>query len=269
MKRNMDIVELENKVAIITGGYEKLGYDMACMLAEADCNIIITSRKIDKANETAEKIRKEYGVDTLGIQMDQCYFDQVKEMAEKAQSWKGHIDILINNAGGGSSLSEGDFLKRDPEAIYSMINTNLIGSMFCCKEVGRVMAQQGYGKIINLGSIAGMVGRNRDVYHRTKLMEQPVDYAAAKAGVIGMTRDLAAYMAPYGVNVNCISPGGFNNGKIPEEFVREFSNLTAIGRMGKMQSNDIKGAALFLASKASDYVTGHNLVVDGGFHFWK
>lgn len=99
-------------------------------------------------------------------------------------------------------------------------------------------------------------------------MEQPVDYAAAKGGVISMTKDLAAFMAPYGVYVNCISPGGFDKGDLPEEFVKSYSNATAIGRMGKM-GVDIKGAALYLASSASDYVTGHNLLVDGGFSIWK
>ena len=99
-------------------------------------------------------------------------------------------------------------------------------------------------------------------------MEQPIDYAAAKAGVIGMTRDLAAFMAPYGVCVNCISPGGFKSGNLPEEFVKSYSDATALGRMGRM-GHDIKGAALFLASPASDYITGHNLIVDGGFSIWK
>jgi NAD(P)-dependent dehydrogenase (short-subunit alcohol dehydrogenase family) len=192
----------------------------------------------------------------------------VKDMAVQAKDWKGHIDILINNAGGGSGASEGNLFNRAPEDIVNLITVNLTGALFCCQEVGRVMADQGYGKIINLGSIAGFVGRDRRMYRQNDKMEQPVDYAAAKAGVIGMTKDLAAFMAPYGVYVNCISPGGFDSGELPEGFVKAYSEATALGRMGRM-GTDIKGAALFLASAASDYVTGHNLVLDGGFSLWK
>jgi gluconate 5-dehydrogenase len=263
-----DLYDLKNKVAIITGGNAWLGYDMACSLAEAGCNIIITSRTHGKLDETLKKIRSIYGVETLGLTMDQCKHEQVKEMVRQAKEWKGHIDILINNAGGGSGASEGNFFKRSPEDIVNLIFSNLIGAMFCCQEAGRIMADQHYGKIINIGSVAGLVGRDRNMYRKNNKMEQPIDYAAAKAGVIGMTRDLAAFMAPYNVHVNCISPGGFNKGDLPEGFVKSYSDATALGRMGQM-GRDIKGAALFLASPASDYVTGHNLVVDGGFSFWK
>jgi len=262
------LFDLKDKVAIITGGYAWLGYDMACALAEAGCHIIITSRTPEKLNETIRKISSAYGVDTLALTMDQCRFSEVKEMALKALEWKGHIDILINNAGGGSGASEGNFFKRSPEDVISLITNNLIGALFCCQEVGRIMADQGYGKIINIGSVAGLVGRDRSMYRKNNKMEQPIDYAASKAGVIGMTTDLAAFMAPFGVYVNCISPGGFDKGDLPEGFVKSYSNATALGRMGRM-GLDIKGAALFLASQASDYVTGHNLIVDGGFSIWK
>ena len=130
------------------------------------------------------------------------------------------------------------------------------------------MKAQKSGKIINIGSIAGIVGRDRRMYYDANKMEQPVDYAAAKGGVIALTRDLAAVMAPYGVNVNCISPGGFDKGDLPAEFVRLYGDRTALGRMGRM-GIDIKGAALFLATAASDYVTGVNLAVDGGFSSWQ
>lgn len=262
------LFSLKDKVAIITGGHAWLGYDMACALAEAGCHIIITSRTPGKLDKTIKEISNTYGVDTLALKMDQCQHGQVKEMTNLAQAWKGHIDILINNAGGGSGTSEGDFFKRSPEDMVNLITTNLIGALFCCQEVGRVMADQGYGKIINIGSVAGLVGRDRSMYRKNNKMEQPIDYAASKAGLIGMTTDLAAFMAPHNVFVNCISPGGFDKGDLPEGFVKSYGKATALGRMGRM-GLDIKGAALFLASSASDYVTGHNLVVDGGFSIWK
>jgi NAD(P)-dependent dehydrogenase (short-subunit alcohol dehydrogenase family) len=263
-----ELFDLKGKVAIITGGHVWLGYDMACALAEAGCNIIITSRTSGKLDAALKEISSEYGVDILSLTMDHCDHDQVKSMAQQARDWKGHIDILINNAGGGSGASEGNLFKRSPKDMINLIHSNLIGALFCCQEVGRIMADQGFGKIINIGSVAGMVGRDRSMYRKNNKMEQPIDYAAAKAGVIGMTRDLAAFMAPYNVYVNSISPGGFDKGDLPAGFVKSYSDRTALGRMGRM-GQDIKGAALFLASPASDYVTGHNLVVDGGFNIWK
>ena len=149
-----------------------------------------------------------------------------------------------------------------------MIQTNLIGALFCCQVFCRHMAQRKCGTIINLGSIAAIVGRDREMYVRGKKMQQPVDYAAAKGGVIGMTRDLAAYMAPFHVRVNALSPGAFDCHDLPRAFTEAFGEATPLRRLGQI-GGDIKGAALFLASDASAYVTGHNLVVDGGFSICK
>lgn len=260
--------DLSGQTALITGGHSWLGFDMACALAEAGCDIIIAARSTDKITAAAGRLRQQYGVRVLGITADQCNYGQVTKMADEAYAWKNRIDILINNAGGGSGASEGDFFLRPPESITSLIQTNLIGPMFCCQTVGKYMARQNSGKIINIGSVAGLVGRNREMYRRNHKMEQPVDYAASKAGVIGMTRDLAAYLAPYHIQVNCISPGGFDKRDLPEGFVSDYAAATMAGSMGRM-GLDIRGAALFLASSASDYITGHNLVVDGGFSVYK
>jgi NAD(P)-dependent dehydrogenase (short-subunit alcohol dehydrogenase family) len=152
--------------------------------------------------------------------------------------------------------------------VVDLVQNNLLGVLHCCQEVGRIMARQGSGKIINIASIAGIVGRDRRVYQRNGMNGQPIDYAAAKAGVIGMTRDLAGLLSPLGVHVNAISPGGFERRAMPAGFVRDYSDRTPLGRMGR-DGVDLKGAALFLASAASDYVTGQNLVVDGGFSLWR
>jgi NAD(P)-dependent dehydrogenase (short-subunit alcohol dehydrogenase family) len=264
----LDMFRLSGNVAIVTGAHAWLGYDIACALAEAGSEVVVTSRESSRARDTAAKIHNQFGVDTLGLEMDQRRFDSVKTMAEKANAWKGHIDILVNNAGGGSGKSEGHLLKRNPEDEIDMITTNLIGVLFCCKEAARVMVKQGHGKIINIASNAGLIGRDRRLYQRSEMKGQPVDYAAAKGGVIALTRDLAGLLSPSGVYVNCISPGGFDKGGLPELFTREFADRAMLGRWGRM-GIDIKGAALFLASHASDYVTGHNLVVDGGFSIWK
>ncbi len=262
-----DAFRLDTKVAIITGGARDLGYDMAEALAEAGSHLIITSRDLSRAQASADKLRANFPIDVLPLALDQRTFSQIEEMGRAAQDWKGHIDILINNAGGGSGQGATHLFDRPTEVIADMISTNLIGMLHCCQVVGQVMAQRKQGKIINVASIAGLVGRDRRMYTRTGKNGQPVDYAAAKAGVIGMTKDLAGLLGPMGIHVNSISPGGFSR-QLSEDFVQAYSDRTPLGRMGR-DGIDLKGAALFLASPASDYVHGHNLVVDGGFSIWQ
>ncbi len=264
-----ELFSLEDKVAIVTGASQWLGYDMASVLAEAGASVIVTSRSREKAEATAADLAQKYKVPVLGLSMDQRKYHEVKEMVEQAIAWKGKIDILLNNAGGGVGNSAGHLFERAPEDIAAMIATNLTGVIYCCKEVAPHMVKAGYGKIINIASIAGLVGRDRRMYDRSQMNGQPVDYAAAKAGVIGLTRDLAGLLSPQGVYANSISPGGFEKpGDLPPQFVKDFADSTMLGRWGRM-GEDIKGATLFLASPASDNVTGHNLVVDGGFSVWK
>lgn len=260
--------DLTGYVSLVTGATAWMGRDMAEVFAEHGSDIIITSRDPEKARKAAREIAEKYDVEAIGLALDVNDPQSVETMAAAAHAWKGHIDVLVNNSGGGSGNSEGHLFDRSYDAIENMIRTNLIGTIFVCKAVGAHMKQQNSGRIINIGSVAGIVGRDRRMYYRADKMEQPVDYAAAKGGVIALTRDLAAVMAPYGVNVNCISPGGFDKGDLPDEFVRLYGDRTALGRMGRM-GLDIKGAALFLASDASDYVTGINLAVDGGFSSWQ
>jgi NAD(P)-dependent dehydrogenase (short-subunit alcohol dehydrogenase family) len=264
----LDSFKLDGKVAIITGGARHLGHDMAEALAEAGCNLAITSRDLGRAKAAAESLSDRFGVDVLPVALDVTDFSAVQAVVERVFSWKGRIDVLINNAGGGGGGASipTDFFERPVEAIEALIAANLLGTIYCSKTAGKHMADSGSGKIINIASIAGLVGRDRGMYERTGLSGQPVDYAAAKAGIIGFTRDLAAYLAPRGVCVNAISPGGFERGQ-PREFVEAYSERTALGRMGR-DGVDIKSAALFLASPASDYITGENLVVDGGFTIW-
>ena len=262
-----NMFDLSGKVAVVTGGARDLGDDAACVLAAAGCNVVITSRGLEGAKQAAEQISRTYSVEVLPQQLDQTDFQQVAQLASRAHEWKGSVDILINNAGGGSGKSAARLFEREPRDISSMIDLNLKGLIYCCREFGRIMAKQRRGKIINIASIAGMLGRDRRMYERAHMNGQPVDYAAAKAGVIGLTKDLAGFLSPMDICVNCISPGGFARGGMPEQFVKDYSDRTPMGRMGR-DGIDLKGAILFLACPASDYVTGHNLVVDGGFSIW-
>lgn len=264
----MEAFRLDGQVALVTGGARDLGSDMAEALAEAGCDLAITSRTLASAEKRAASLQEEHGVEVLALALDVRDYEQVESVAERVKAWKGRIDVLINNAGGGavSTKAPTDLFERPVEAIRELIDTNLMGTLYCCKAVGRIMAEQRSGRIVNIASIAGMVGRDRRMYERTGLAPQAVDYAVAKAGVIGLTRDLAAYLGPRGVRVNAISPGGFERGQ-PRAFVEAYSERTALGRMGR-DGVDLKAAALYLASPASDYVTGINLIVDGGFAIW-
>lgn len=263
------LFDFSGKVALITGGARNLGFDAASVLAAAGCHVALTSREITAAEEAAARLGQTYGVETLPLALDQTDAAQVEEAVRLTVSRFGRIDILINNAGGGTPGSgTTTLIERDPEDIRALIDLNLTSVLYCCRAVGKVMAEQGSGKIISIASVAGMVGRDRRVYERSRMAAQPVDYAAAKAGVIAMTRDLAGYLSPLGICVNAISPGGFARDFLPAQFVAEYSDRTPLGRMGR-DGVDLKGAILFLASPASDYVTGHNLVVDGGFSWWK
>lgn len=261
------LFSLQGKIALVTGGARNLGYDIASAFAEAGAHVVVTSRETASATAAAETLRREHGRDTLALALDQRDRAQIAMVVAATTEWKGRIDILVNNAGGGSGHSAAHLFERRPEDVEDMVQTNLIGVLHCCQAAGRIMAEQRAGKIINIASIAGLVGRDRRMYQRNAMKGQPVDYAAAKAGVIGLTRDLAGVLSPFGVHVNAISPGGFARENLPAGFIKDYSDRTPLGRMGR-DGVDLKGAALFLASAASDYVTGHNLVVDGGFSIW-
>lgn len=263
-----DLFRLKGKVALVVGGAHHLGYDMASALADAGSDLVITSRTLATAQKAAADLAAAHKVEVLPLALDNRRHQEVAKAVQAAKSWRGRIDILINNAGGGSGASPAHLFARDPAEVENLIAVNLTGVLHCCQEVGRVMAEQGHGKIINVASVAALVGRDRRVYERNNLKGQPIDYAAAKAGVVGLTRDLAGLLSPYGVCVNAISPGGFERPDMPRGFVKDYSDRTPLGRMGR-DGVDLKGAALFLASAASDYVTGHNLVVDGGFSLWR
>lgn len=263
------LFDLSGKTALITGGTSPLGHEAAAVLAAAGCAVVLTSREAQKAEAAARQLAQEYETDALGLPLDHTDPAAVAACADRVRAWKGRLDVLVNNAGGGSGTSVARLFERDPAHIHQSIQTNLTGTLYCCREFGKIMADQGRGKIINVASIAGLVGRDRRLYQRAGMLGQPVDYAAAKAGVIGLTRDLAGFLSPLGVHVNAISPGGITGPtrSHPEQFVREYSDKTPLGRMGR-DGIDLRGAILFLASPASDYVTGHNLIVDGGFSLW-
>jgi NAD(P)-dependent dehydrogenase (short-subunit alcohol dehydrogenase family) len=264
----MELFRLSGKVAIITGGAKTLGYDMALAFAEAGAEVAITSRKLDEAQESAEKIAQATGRRTLGVACDVRFEDQVEKMVDAVLAEFGRIDILVNNAGNVVSTPQNKPMEQRPvEEWDNTVDTNMKGVFLCTKHVvAKAMKPARSGTIINMGSVAGMLGKDHRVYRDTPMGGVTIDYVAAKGGVISMTREMACWLAQYNIRANCISPGGFWRNH-SEMFTNQYSYLVPMGRMGQ-DGKEIKGAALFLASEASSYVTGINLPVDGGMSAW-
>jgi NAD(P)-dependent dehydrogenase (short-subunit alcohol dehydrogenase family) len=262
------LFDLTGKVALVTGGARNLGRDMACALAEAGADVAITGRSLEASQKTASEIATETGRKIVGFACDVRYEDQVSALVDAVLAEFGKIDILVNNAGNVLSTPDNKPLEQRPIEEWNFtIGVNLTGVFLCSKQVvAKAMKPAQGGVIINIGSVAGMAGKDYRVYNGTPMGGVTIDYAAAKGGVINMTREMACWLAQYNIRVNCISPGGFWR-KQPEQFVQQYNYLVPMGRMG-IDGKEMKGAVVYLASEASSYVTGINLPVDGGMMAW-
>lgn len=263
-----DLFKLDNKVAFITGGAKNLGYDMALSLAQAGADVAITSRSLQEAEQSAARITELTGRQAIGLQLDVKDVKQIEAAVDHTLAIYGKIDILVNNAGNVvSTVDNAPFEKRPLSEWQHVIDVNLTGVFLCSQYVvSRAMKPAQSGNIINISSVAGITGKDRRVYTNTNIGGSTIDYHAAKAGVINMTKDMAVYLAPDGIRVNCISPGPFGRNQ-SENFVEAYSRQIPMGRFG-IEGKEMNGAVVYLASEASSYVTGHNLVVDGGLTVW-
>ncbi|MEO8960255.1 MAG: SDR family oxidoreductase [Ginsengibacter sp.] len=261
------LFDLTGKIFLVAGGARNLGRDIATALAEAGANGAITSRNETSAKATAQEISEDTGQSISGLALDATNESDVEHIFMDTIQKLGYLDILVNCVGGGASQDTSTQFEEQPLIEWELLHqSNLTAPYLLCKHASVWMKKLGSGSIINVASIAGIVGRDRRVYPKG-MSPQSVAYASAKSAVIGFSRDLAAYLGPYGIRVNTISPGGFERGQ-PESFIKDYSDKVPLGRMGR-DGVDLKGAALFLASEASAYITGHNLVVDGGFTIWQ
>lgn len=263
-----ELFNLTGKVAMVTGGARNLGFDMALALAEAGADLAVTSRDLEHARASARRITEQTGRRALPIRLDVTQEDQVEAAVDACLAEYDRLDILVNNAGNvTSSPDTAPIHKRSLEDWRETVDTNMTGTFLCSKHVlAKAMIPARGGNIINIGSICGVIGRDRRVYEGTDMGGATIDYEAAKGGVVNMTRDMAVYLAQYNIRVNCISPGGFFRNQ-PEAFVKAYSEATPMGRMGQ-DGKELKGVVVFFASEASSYCTGQNLLVDGGFTSW-
>jgi 2-deoxy-D-gluconate 3-dehydrogenase len=251
----MDLFDLHGKVAIVTGGNGGLGRGMAQGLAGAGAHIVIAARNQTKTASTAAALRDTFGVQVLELQVDVCQEAEVQTMVEQTIHTFGRVDILINNAGTNIRKSPEELTASDWQTV---LDTNLRSTFLCSQAVYASMVRGGGGKIINNGSMFSLFGGSH-----------VLAYAASKGGIVQLTKSLAVAWATDNIQVNVILPGWLytdltNNAmrELPDLYERVLAR-TPQGRWG--QPEDLAGAAVFLASRASDFVTGVVLPVDGGY----
>lgn len=251
-----ELFSLKGKVAIVTGGGRGLGEQIAVGFAEVGANVVVCSRRVAACEEVSQKL-KEIGVESLALKCDITNPEDVKNVVNQTVEKFGRIDILVNNSG----ASWGAPAEEMPlEAWQKVMNVNVTGTFLMSQTAGKVMLEQGSGKIINIASVAGLKGSN------PKVMDA-IGYNTSKGAVITFTKDLAAKWGPRGIYVNAIAPGFFPT-KMSKGLLEKSGQAILEGTpLRKFGSDtDLKGVAVFLASPASDYITGDVVVVDGGTH---
>jgi len=249
-----ELFDLSGKTALVTGGSRGLGEEMAEGLAEAGASLMLLARREQWLTPTVEGFRAR-GFRCEGAICDVSNPDEVESAVNRAVESFGRLDILINNAG----VTWGAPAENMPLDKWKMVmDINLTGAFLFCQAAGRVMLKQGSGNIINVASIAGLIGTLEDGQHIS-------GYVASKAGLIGLTRELAAKWGRHGIRVNAIAPGFFPSRmteRILDAAEAQAKAMAPLGRVGR--EGELKGVALFLASDASNYITGQAIVVDGG-----
>ncbi|OPY85303.1 MAG: 3-oxoacyl-(acyl-carrier-protein) reductase FabG [Smithella sp. PtaU1.Bin162] len=274
LKQNL--FDLTGQVAIITGGTGLLGKQHAEAIASAGGIPVLADISLNGNLPAKSEWNERFGKSACAIQVDITQPKSVRALLAHVLNRYNRIDILINNAANNPKMedkSEKEFSRLEffPLTQWeSDLAVGLTGSFLCSQIIGSEMARRKKGVIINVASDLALIAPDQRLYRRDGLPEEhqpvkPITYSIVKTGLIGLTRYLATYWADCGVRVNAISPGGVYNGQ-PDEFVNKLNNLIPLGRMARL--NEYQGAILFLCSDASSYMTGANLIVDGGRSCW-
>ena len=250
---------LQGKTALVTGGAGLYGRQIVEALAEAGANTFMASRNLQGLELLAAKLL-EKGLGVTALRFDQGEERSVLALRDEILKRTGRMDILVNNAV-LRPMTKG--FADEASTFAESMRVNATGLFIVTRAMGDVMAEQGSGSIINIGSIHGMVGPDPPIYEGTEMHAWYPDYFFHKGGMINFTRFIASYYGDRGVRCNCVSPGGFWTPKMPEAFVKNYSRRTFLGRLAN--DTDLKGVIVFLASDASAYVTGANIPVDGGY----
>jgi NAD(P)-dependent dehydrogenase (short-subunit alcohol dehydrogenase family) len=269
----VDEFNLEGKVAVVTGALGLLGREHCSALAGAGARVVVSDLNAEGCGELAESLIASSRQPALGVAADVTQEDSVEALGERVLGAFGQIDILVNNAAiddkySAETSDESRFEQYSVERFRRMLDVNVIGTFLCSQRIGRRMAMRGSGSIINVASTYGVVAPQQDLYRRAdgsqSFFKSPA-YPTSKGAVLQFTRFLAAYWGASGVRVNALSPGGVAQDPDPH-FRAQYAARTPLGRMA--EPSDYRGALLFLASAASSYMTGANLIVDGGWTTW-
>ena len=248
-----ELFDLSGKTAIVTGGSRGIGKEMAEGLAEAGANLMLCARRTEWLEETVNEFQS-LGFNIFGKTCDVSNADEVQALVDETSEKFGAIDILINNAGvSWGAMPE----EMTLDQWQKVIDVNLTGCFLMAQAAGREMLKQQKGSIINIASIAGLTSSANGPFY--------AGYAASKAGLIGLTRELAASWGRKGIRVNAIAPGFFHSrlaDRVIDIYETSIQENNVIPRVGK--EGELKGVAVFLASDASSYITGQTIVVDGG-----
>jgi NAD(P)-dependent dehydrogenase (short-subunit alcohol dehydrogenase family) len=266
-----DLFDLNGKVAVVTGGAGILGQNFCMGLSELGANVAVVDINLDKASETAKIISNLHKGNIHGFACDVSDPSSVKEMVEEVVSEFGEINILHNNAACKSDNLDAFFAPFEEYTLdqwREIMSVNIDGMFLAAQAVGNQMIKQGKGgSIIQTSSIYGVMAPDQSIYEGSFYLDRkintPAVYTTSKAAVIGLTKHLASYWADYDIRVNTLTPAGVESGQ-NDEFIKRYSARVPMNRMAG--ESEIVGALLYLASNASSYVTGQNIIVDGGLN---
>ena len=271
-KKSSELFSLANKVVVVTGGAGLLGQVLCQALVDVGANVAIVDLDLASAETAAKKINKSDAQKVVAFESDITSPESVTQMVANVVKQLGRIDVLVNNAASKGSSLDAFFESFEDYSLKTwreVMSVNIDGLFLVAQAVGKQMKKQGGGSIIQTSSIYGVVAPDQRIYegseYNGRAINTPAVYSASKAAVNGLTSYLSTYWASSKIRVNSLTPGGIASGQ-NSEFNKKYSNRVPLGRMG--EASELVGALIYLASDASSYVTGQNLIVDGGLSAW-
>ena len=262
-------MDVKNKIIAIIGSTGILGSEYVKFLSSKGANVIIGDVDLNKCKTYADEIKNNFNTNPLALHIDLYDEESIKKYFSDSISFYGKIDVLINNSQVKPDGFYDSFEDYTKTTLMKVVEGNTIGMILSCQEACKIFLKQGYGNIINVASIYGLSGADqriyngvKNIYNPSQPLSSPISYAISKAGVLNMTKYLASYYREKGIRINCLTPGGvFDNHDI--KFAQNYSDRTLLGRMANR--DEFNGTMLYLASDASSYMTGANVIVDGGW----
>lgn len=268
MKKN-DPLNIEGKVIAIIGATGILGSQYVEYLSAKKAKIVIGDVDLQKCEILAERMKKDFHADCSPLFIDNYQEETIVNFFSSLLQKYSCLDVLINNSQVKPDNFYAPFELYSKDTLMKVLDGNLVGVIMACREATKIFIRQGYGNIINISSIYGNTGADQRIYEGVENLyfpgtafSSPVSYAVSKAGIVGLTKYLASYYREKNIRINCLTPGGVYDNHA-EQFNKNYSSRTLLGRMADRE--EYNGAMLFLASDASSYMTGANLIIDGGW----